>query len=178
MTLETALNEHSIDKEEVYSGWISRAVVHPRVLEEVLEKAFGGNERERKRGNWILHHVSDRKPEVFRPYFGRMRGQLSLAKTEAELRFVLRYFSKYELPEDEEFETFMLDYCFEKLLEPGKSRAPRIYSMSILYRLVLRYPELAKELDDSIEMALNGANPGLKSRAKHVRAGLRKNGLI
>jgi hypothetical protein len=64
MDLETALNEHTIDKDYVYDGWIRRACSESEALEEVMEKAFGGNERERKRANWILHHVSDRNQEV------------------------------------------------------------------------------------------------------------------
>ena len=178
MDLETALNEHTIDKVHVYDGWIRRACSKPEALEQVMDKAFGGNERERKRGNWILHHVSDRNPEVFIPYLPRMVDQLSKTKTDAEMRFILRYLSKYTLPKDEETESYLIDFCFEKMMTPSAAQAPRVYSMSVLYRLVLRYPELVSELDESIEMVLEHANPGLKSRAKHVRKDLAKAGLI
>ena len=60
MDLKTALNEITIDKEHVYQEWIQWATQHSDKLEEVLEYAFNGNEKERLRGSWILHHVSDK----------------------------------------------------------------------------------------------------------------------
>ena len=140
MNLEDALNQHTIDKKWVYQGLIARASKDLDLLNAVIEKAFTGNDKERKRGCWILHHVSDAVPDVFKIHSRRMVAQLKIAETNAEERFVLRYFSKYYLPKDEEIEGFLLDYCFEKMMTPSKIQAPRIYSMSIAYRMVKRYP--------------------------------------
>jgi hypothetical protein len=178
MNLETALNEFTIDKDHVYQEWIQWAVEDESKLLEVVDKAFGGSERERERANWILHHVSDRDSNVFRPLVERMRGQLTLAQTAAEERFILRYFSMYYLPKDEEFESYMLDYCFSKMLEVSKEQAPRIYSMSIVFRLVERYPELAHELDETIGIMVENANPGIRSRGKKIREEMQKKGMI
>ena len=178
MNLETALNEFTIDKDHVYQEWIRWAVEDEDKLLEVVEKAFGGSERERKRASWILHHVSDKDSNVFRPLVDRMRDQLEKVQTAAEERFILRYFSMYYLPNDEEFESYMLDYCFSKMLEVTKEQAPRIYSMSIVYRLVKRYPELAHELDETIGVMMEHANPGIQSRGKKIRTLMTKEGLI
>lgn len=118
MNLEDALNQHTIDKKWVYQGLIARARKDLDLLNAVIEKAFTGNDKERKRGCWILHHVSDAVPDVFKIHSRRMVAQLKIAETNAEERFVLRYFSKYYLPKDEEIEGFLLDYCFEKNDDP------------------------------------------------------------
>ena len=178
MNLETALNEYTIDKSEVYDDWINRCCEDSKTLESVIEKAFEGSVRERKRANWILHHVSDKRPEVFVPYLTLLKRQLERVQTEAELRFILRYFSKYQLPNDEESESYLIDFCFEMMLKPREAQAPRVYSMSVLHRLVKRYPELATEFDQSIEVALEHASASLRSRAKHVRKDLIASGLI
>ncbi|MEZ7939279.1 MAG: hypothetical protein QMB93_06145 [Schleiferiaceae bacterium] len=178
MNLEDALNQHTIDKKWVYQGLIARARKDLDLLNAVIEKAFTGNDKERKRGCWILHHVSDAVPDVFKIHSRRMVAQLKIAETNAEERFVLRYFSKYYLPKDEEIEGFLLDYCFEKMMTPSKIQAPRIYSMSIAYRMVKRYPELAKELEQSILVIMEDCNAGLKSRGRRVQADLRALGLI
>ena len=53
-----------------------------------------------------------------------------------------------------------------------------IYSMSIAYRMVKRYPELAQELEQSILVIMEDCNAGLKSRGRRVQADLRALGLI
>lgn len=178
MNLEDVLNQHTIDKKWVYKDLIARAGKDLDLLAAVVEKAFTGNDKERKRGCWILHHVSDAVPDVFKIHSRRMVAQLKIAETNAEERFVLRYFSKYYLPEDEEIEEFLLDYCFEKMTTPSKIQAPRIYSMSIAYRMVKRYPELAHELEESILLIMEDCNAGLKARGRRVQADLRALRLI
>jgi len=175
MNLEDVLNQHTIDKKWVYKDLIARAGKDLDLLAAVVEKAFTGNDKERKRGCWILHHVSDAVPDVFKIHNRRIIAQLKIAETNAEERFVLRYFSKYYLPKNEEIEEFLLDYCFEKMTTPSKIQAPRIYSMSIIYRMVKRYPELAHELEQSILLIMEDCNAGLKSRGSRVLIAL-KNG--
>ena len=72
----------------------------------------------------------------------------------------------------------MLDYCFEKMTTLSKIQSPRIYSMSIAYRMVKRYPELAHELEQSILLIMEDCNADLKSRGRRVQADLRALGLI
>jgi hypothetical protein len=178
MDLKTALNEITIDKEHVYQEWIQWATQHSDKLEEVLEYAFNGNEKERLRGSWILHHVSDKRPEVFYIKEKMMIEQLEKTQTDAEVRFILRYYSKYRLPRHEEREALLADYCFKVLMTPSDAVAPRVYSMSILHKLVLRYPELAHELQESIQWALETGSAGMKSRGKKILQDLSKKGLI
>jgi hypothetical protein len=104
--------------------------------------------------------------------------QLEKTQTDAEVRFILRYYSKYRLPRHEEREGLLADYCFKVLMTPSDAVAPRVYSMSILHKLVLRYPELAHELQESIQWALETGSSGMKSRGKKILQDLSKKGLI
>ena len=178
MDLKVALNKFSIDKDHVYDEWIQGATMYSEKLEEVMECAFNGNDKERKRACWILHHVSDRRPEVFYVKEKMMIDQLERTETQAEIRFILRYYSKYRLPRHQEREGLLTDYCFKVLMTPHDSVAPRVYSMSILHKLAMRYPELAHELEASIRWALENGSAGMISRGNKVLQDLKRRQLI
>ena len=72
MNLEDVLNQHTINKKWVYKDLIAIAGKDLDLLAAVVEKAFTGNDKERKRGCWILHHVSDAVPDVFKIHSRRM----------------------------------------------------------------------------------------------------------
>lgn len=178
MDLKTALNQYTIDKDHVYQQWIQWATEENDKLLEVLDFAFNGSEKERKRANWILHHVGDRRPEVFYAKENVMINQLAQTETAAEVRFILRYYSKYRMPRHEEREGVLVDYCFETLMTPSEAVAPRVYAMTIIHRMVSRYPELAHELEQSIVIALEHGSAGMKNRGQKILKDLRKKGLI
>jgi hypothetical protein len=178
MDLKVALNKFSIDKDHVYDEWIQGATMYSEKLEEVMECAFNGNDKERKRACWILHHVSDRRPEVFYVKEKMMIDQLERTETQAEIRFILRYYSKYRLPRHQEREGLLTDYCFKVLMTPHDSVAPRVYSMSVLHKLAMRYPELAHELEASIRWALENGSAGMISRGNKVLQDLKRRQLI
>ena len=178
MDLKTTLNNFSIDKDLVYSKWIQWATMYSEKLEEVMECAFNGNDKERKRASWILHHVSDRRPEVFYVKEKVMIDQLERTETQAEIRFILRYYSKYRLPRHQEREGLLTDYCFNVLMTPHDSVAPRVYSMSVLHKLAVRYPELAHELETSIRWALETGSAGMISRGNKILQDLKRRQLI
>ena len=178
MDLKTTLNKFSVDKDQVYREWIQWATMHSEKLEEVIECAFNGNDKERKRASWILHHVSDARPEVFYVKEKIMIDQLKRIKTQAEIRFILRYYSKYRLPRHQEREGLLTDYCFNVLMTPHDSVAPRVYSMSVLHKLAMRYPELAHELETSIRWALENGSAGMISRGNKILKDLKRRQLI
>ena len=63
-------------------------------------------------------------------------------------------------------------------MTPSEAVAPRVYSMSIIHKLVLRYPELAHELAESIEMVLENGSAGMKNRGQKILKDLQKRDLI
>ena len=61
-----------------------------------------------------------------------------------------------------------LEYCFQLLNNPKEAVAIRVFAMTVLYNLTLQEPDLAHELYDSIEMHMEGALPGYKSRGGRI----------
>lgn len=178
MELAELLNRYAMEANEDYKAWIQSAAYQEDKLEEVWAYAFGGTERERKRACWILHHVSDLNPTCFENWQGPLLQGLQEAKTDAEERFVLRYYSMYALPEDEEVESYLLDYCMERMLSSSQAAAPRIYSVTVLEKLTLRYPELAHEVAQAMELALENATAGMRVRVRNAFEAFRRAGLL
>jgi hypothetical protein len=176
--LEYALNEIDIAKEWHYAPLVAEGLENPLALNAIIERAFNGTKKERMRGCWILHHISDIRPELFYNKERKMIAQLDQMKTDAEARFILRYYSKYQLPRHDEREGKLLDLSFDAIIAPSQAAAPRVYAMSIVHRMVKKYPELASELAQSIEMACEHGTPGMKSRGGKILKDLAKKGLL
>ena len=178
MDLEYALNEIDSAKEWHYAPLVAEGLENPIALNAIVERAFNGTKKERMRGCWILHHISDIRPELFYKKEREMIAQLDQMKTDAEARFILRYYSKYQLPRHDEREGRLLDFSFNTIVTPSQAAAPRVYAMSIVHRMVKKYPELASELAQSIEMACEHGTPGMKSRGGKILKDLAKKGLL
>ena len=178
MDLEYALNEIDSAKEWHYAPLVAAGLENPQALDAIIERAFSGTKKERMRGCWILHHISDSRPELFYKKEREMIAQLDQMKTDAEARFILRYYSKYQLPRHDEREGQLLDFSFNAIISPSQAAAPRVYAMSIVHRMVKKYPELASELAQSIEIACEHGTPGMKNRGGKIIKDLMKKGLL
>jgi len=178
MDLEYALNELDSAKEWHYAPLVAAGIERPEALEAILERAFNGTKKERMRGCWILHHISDSRPELFYKKEREMIAQLDQMKTDAEARFILRYYSKYQLPRQDEREGLLLDFSFNTIVAPSQAAAPRVYAMSIVHRMVKKYLELASELAQSIEIACEYGTSGMKNRGGKILKDLMKKGLL
>ena len=178
MVLKELLNTCTVAKDEAYAYWIQEALVEVNVLKETVKFAFEGTDKERIRACWILHHVGDRKPELLLGFVERMMDQLDHAKTDAEVRFILRYFSKYELPKGEEAQGRLLDYSWKCMMDMQAAVARRVYGMTMAYRMVRAYPELAPELAQTLETVIEYGSAGMKNRGDKILKWLRKDGLL
>lgn len=56
--------------------------------------------------------------------------------------------------------------------------APRVYGMTIAYRMVRAYPELAPELAQTLEKVIEYGSAGMKNRGKKILKWLRNDGLL
>ena len=178
LDLEYALNEIDSAKEWHYAPLVAAGIKDPKTLDAIVERAFNGTKKERMRGCWILHHISDSRPELFYRKEREMIAQLDQMKTDAEARFILRYYSKYQLPRYDECEGLLLDFSFNTIITPSQASAPRAFAMSIVHRMLKKYPELASELAQSIEIACEHGTPGMKNRGNKILKDLIKKGLI
>jgi hypothetical protein len=62
----------------------------------------------------------------------------------------------------------LADFCFKTLNSGFSAIAVKAYSMEILYRLSLIYPELANELATSIRILMEDGSAGITARGRMV----------
>jgi len=87
-------------------------------------------------------------------------------------RNTVRLLQNVEIAED--LMGTIADCCFNFLANPNEAVAVRIFSMSILYELCKKEPDLANELKIIIEEFMPHGTAGFRSRGTKVLKGLRK----
>lgn len=131
-----------------------------------------GESREVQRASWVVGKCGDSYPTLAKPYLPEMIERIKNPQHNAVQRNVLRLFQYMEIPEELLGET--VDSCFTILNDPQAAIACRAFSMTVLYNACLREPLLAEELKATIEIHLEDASAGFKSRGKKILRQLEK----
>lgn len=159
-----------------HAEWIANSVIeNPVLLKKFIEFSCSGEKKLAFHASWILTKVCDKNPEIIEPYLPRIIESLPKLENESTLRSFLRILS-YKDPAkfSQKHQGILTDVCF-KLLNSGFSAiAVRAYSMDILYRLTIIYPELATELALSVRGIMDIDSAGIISKAKAILKRLNK----
>jgi hypothetical protein len=148
------------------------AALYIQEYPEDIEILFGyfttGSIKDRNRSAWLMHHVSDLNPAVFKPWQGRLIDYAPKAKTDAEKRFIMRLFAKHGLPDGEALQGRLLQLAFNWVTDPKESIAVNAYCLTTLHRFCKIHPELESELRAIIADQLPRSSAAFKSRARHI----------
>jgi 8-oxo-dGTP diphosphatase len=149
--------------------WVAiSAIENPAVFLKLYEYSNSNDKKLAFRASWTLTKVCDKFPEIIYPYLSQIVDTLDKIDNESTLRSFLRIISLSDLEKiDSRQHGILADFCFSMLNSGFSAIAVKAYSMEILYRLSLIYPELANELSSSIRMLLDDdASAGISSRGR------------
>ncbi|TXJ90974.1 hypothetical protein [Flagellimonas pelagia] len=179
------------------SGRLSKAQVDVLVdqmspFPELAEQLFNEVLLEDKEGtfnaSWTFDNLMRKKLDYLLPFFGTFVGSLSCLKTESCIRplahvcemVCVAYFKKKDLAfvkniTDEQLEQ-MMTCCFDWLISP-MNMAPKVFSMTSLYYLGMKFswvhPELKQVLLDTCPTGTTGyQNRAKKTLDKLARLGV------
>ncbi|MEM7104034.1 MAG: hypothetical protein AAF502_12935 [Bacteroidota bacterium] len=171
MDIKTALlEEHSKDQIMKIVKFVEE---NDSRLAELMDIFFNGNFLEGQRAAWAVMHYASRNKNSMLPYVAQMLKNLEKPKLhDAVIRTTVRVWSETDLPENFLGEIFEL--CFNYLNNPKEKVAVRVFSMSVLFNIVKKEPELAEELRLVIEDHLPHGTAGFKSRGKRILKSLAK----
>ena len=126
--------------------WLATsAIENPAVFNKLFQYSFGKEKRLAFRASWILTKVCDRYPEIIYPFMSQIIESLPKLDNESTLRSFLRIISLSDFEKIKEWQHGLLtDLCFSILNSGFSAIAVKAYSMEILYKLTLIYPELCK----------------------------------
>ena len=141
-------------------------------FEVLMELFFNSENRMVQRASWVISHVADRHIHLIYPYVEKMVDNLNHPAHNAVKRNTVRIFQDIDIPQ--ELMGKVADKCFGYLENPKEAVAVRVFSMTVLYNICQKEPDLKNELKMLIEDHLEGASAAFKSRGKKILNKLNK----
>jgi len=150
--------------------WIAASAIEtPAVLRKLFEWSYSDDRKLAFHSSWTFSKLFDSNPRLIHPYLDIMTDRLDHACHESARRSFLRILSFTELSMvRRELHGKLADYCLNALNSSFSAVAIKAYSMEILYRLALLYPELANELSASISMLHEESSSGVLARGRII----------
>lgn len=141
----------------------------PAILMKLVEYSCAPDNKLAFRASWTLTKVCDRYPEIIYPYLAQIVETLSKIDFEGTQRCLLRILSLSDLEKiSSRHHGLLANFCFNTLNSGISAIAVKAFSMDILYRLSLIYPELANELSSTIRILMEDGSAGIKARGRII----------
>lgn len=150
--------------------WLAKsAIENPAIFNKLLEYSFSPDKKLAFRASWTLTKVCDDSPEMIYPHLSAIIETLDNLDNESVIRSFLRIISFSDINKiSNKHQGILTDHCFTALRSGFSAIAVKAYSMEILYKLVLKYPELANELSSSISMLQGEGSAGILARGRMI----------
>lgn len=151
-------------------NWIAiSAKDNPAILKKLMEYSYSANKRLAAHSSWSLSKVFDMNPELISPLLPAIIGSLPRITNESTERSFLKIVSLSEMTElSERHHGILAEHCFNRLRSGFSAIAIKAYSMEVVYKLALIYPELANELAASISMLKDDKSAGIIARSRII----------
>lgn len=165
--LQTMVNNMMSMKE---AEWVATsAIENPAIFSKLLEYSFSTDKRLAFRASWTLTKVCDKFPDLIYPYMPVIIESLDKIDNESAQRSFLRIISLSDLDKvSDKQHGILAEHCFAALKSGFSAIAIKAYSMEILYKLVLKYPELHNELAATINILIEDLSGGVKARGRMI----------
>lgn len=142
-------------------------------FDELLGYMLNDEYRVVQRSAWAVLHAVKAHPHFIEGHLEKLIENLNKPKLpDAVKRNTMRLLQDVELPE--ELMGIMAEIAFRILDDPKEPIAARVFSMTVLYNICKKEPELGNELRMVIEDHLPHGSAGFKSRGKKTLKDLGK----
>jgi 8-oxo-dGTP diphosphatase len=141
------------------------AIENPAIFKKLLEYSYSEDKKLAFRASWTLTKVCDRYPELIYPFLTEIVESLDKIDNESVQRSFLRIISMNDMKKfGQKYHGILADHCFRLLHSGFSAIAIKAYSMEIIYKLAIVYPELANELSATINMLQGEGSAGVIAR--------------
>ena len=144
---------------------------------DTLVKIFLSEEyRIIQRASWPLGNCVEANPQLAEKHLKKLLQHMQDATQHpAVKRNVLRVFDIIAIPKKLHGE--LLNDCLENITDPSAAIAVQAYSLGILQKLTLIYPDIRHEVETIIDTRLPNATAAFASRAKKYKKAVAKHNL-
>ena len=140
----------------------------------LIELFFQGEYRITQRAAWPLSYCVREHPGLILPYFKRLLDNLSRKDIHvAVVRNTVRLLQDVDIPK--RFHGRVMSTCFDFIQKPETPIAVKAFSLTILSRLAVDYPDIGTELKLIIDEQWDQAPPAFRSRARAALKALASN---
>lgn len=163
--LQTMVNSMISMKE---ADWIATsAIENPAIFKKLLEYSFSADKKLAFRASWTLTKVCDKFPEIIYPFLPAIIESLDKIDNESAQRSFLRIISLGTIDNlSTKHHGILAEHCFRAIKSGFSAIAIKAYSMEILYKLVLIYPELHNELAATINLMDTEGSAAIVARGR------------
>jgi 8-oxo-dGTP diphosphatase len=160
--------------------WVAASAIdNPDIFRRLLKFSYSDDRKLAFHASWILSKVCDIYPDTINPYLPGIIESLEKIDNESAQRSFLRIISMVDLSKiSNKHHGLLADHCFAALKSGFSAIAIKAYSMEILYKLALIYPELTHELSATINVLEGEGSAGVIARGRIILkklAGLKGN---
>ncbi len=141
-------------------------------MEELMSLFFSDNLRMCQNASWPMTYIAEKYPHLIAPYLARMNEKLDNPKHNAVIRNTVRIWQFMDIPE--ELEGPIYDRCFGYLADNNVAIAVRAFSVTVLFNLCVKFPDLKDELIEMMRDVYPFGSTGLKNRIKKTIQKLEK----
>lgn len=150
--------------------WVAMsAAENEALLNKLQEYSFSDDRKLAFRASWTLSKVFDKYPGLVTQSLTKMIETLDSVDNESVRRSFLRIVSLSDIGKlSQKHQGMLADCCFRYLRSADSAIAIKAYSMEIIYKLAVIYPELANELSSTISMLADDAPAGVIARGRMI----------
>lgn len=164
MNIKTAvLEEHSKAQALMITEYIGNS---KKRFAELMECFFDDDWRLNQCSAYVMNFVVEKNQRLFDPYLEQSIHNLKFPKHVAVKRNTLRILMDYEIPE--ELQGTIVDLAFDFLASPKEPVAIKMFSMSVIFNIGKKEPDLFHELKILIEDQMATSSPGFKSKGRKI----------
>jgi hypothetical protein len=146
---------------------------HTDLLPTLFDLFWGCDSRITQRASLVIIICTDWKPKLIKPYVEEMILKLNKSDiSNAVKRNTVRILAQFPIPKH--MEGIITEICFNYLNNASEAIAVKVFSMTILERMVEKHPDLKEELIVSIEMGMEFGSAGYKNRGGKILERLKK----
>lgn len=152
---------------------VNEICTHPEKMDELMKIFVQDHYRIVQRAAWPFSFVAEKHPELILPYYDLLIKLLdNKTNHQAVNRNILRALQFTKIPE--KYEGKILDRCFNFINDNSQPIAIKAFSMTVIYNLSKKYPDIIPELKTTIEALMPNASSGIKSRGEKILKAINK----
>lgn len=163
---EALLEVHSKAQAEKIVAYVGE---DPERFAELMQFMMGPVYRLTQRAAWPVSYCVQRHPELIKPYWSKLAGQLVREDAHVAVRRnVARLLQFVDIPK--RYQGQVYDACLALVDDPSQPVAIRCFAMTAAARIAAGQPDLLKELRLLADKHSSNMTPGLRVRARWLTA--------